>query len=445
LKWKYFPPGTVSIFCFCIFLFFPGPSAEPLSLNGMGNVLIPHPRGSYKNPAYIIFPAPMGYQAGTNLPLGFLGIMKTESNPFNYLTDREKFKSVFDLVTFFDQISHPREYLLNPSASTQSVFFKVSSSGFFLSDAEGTPLAFSQITGPESSAVGGTPLLPPPLFQIPWKIGFIHCEFGLFFGGSGFSLYAGDTLKEALEEGKFFADSLYTIFSNASLSGGVQQSVSLPVKIPFKKISADLYICPRITGFYTALYGEYQMEFNLLIDPEGFPSYTSPKTQSFLVYPGVGGGGGVRFDFGAVLDFRALTAGAGIQNLAGFSRISGRMYDFTDLLSPLETDELRTFTGFLPNIIFNIAYFFPVRNWNILLAGDIGWLKSIYSHAGAAFYRDRMFFRGGLGWQGQYVWSIGIGRAFSGFWLELILRRHSALFTNDSVFGIGLNAGVYRR
>ncbi len=84
-------------------------------------VLLPGPASVAANPAYAAYPQKEWTLTGTALPVGLLGLLRQESNPLLYLSDRGRFRASFDLLSFYEQLAHPTELLLDPPRSPDLV------------------------------------------------------------------------------------------------------------------------------------------------------------------------------------------------------------------------------------------------------------------------------------------------------------------------------------
>lgn len=89
---------------------------------GMAGLVLPGPGAAYLNPAYAAFPGGLyGADQGFQLPIGLLGlVLRPESNPLpalGGLSNLTNENSPFDVLSFYDQLTRPYEFLINPASS----------------------------------------------------------------------------------------------------------------------------------------------------------------------------------------------------------------------------------------------------------------------------------------------------------------------------------------
>ena len=216
-----------------LFLLLPSFAQSVRSL-GMAGVLLPGPEASYFNPAYAAYPASTyGAPAGFNLPLGLLGLLRNETNPFNYFGNRQAFINSFDLLSFYDQLNHINEFLINPPRSPDKVVFNISADTISVTDGAGRPLNLGFGVGNAGVNATAGSLTPSPFFRIPFNLTpQFYLDFGIFAGVGGFSLDADAKLKALLASGQVAANETYGVIGKgngeAGLSVGFGYAVALP-------------------------------------------------------------------------------------------------------------------------------------------------------------------------------------------------------------------------
>ncbi|MCX7784015.1 MAG: TetR family transcriptional regulator, partial [Meiothermus sp.] len=184
---------------------------------GMAGLVLPGPGAAYLNPAYAAFPGGLyGTDQGFQLPIGLLGlVLRPESNPLpalGGLSNLTAENSPFDVLTFYDQFTHPYEFLINPASSRAfinpntgypEIQISVDATGIQITDYQGNPLNLDLGLGTPTGVGSSKALTPAPLLRIPLSLGSnLYLDFGLFAGGFGLGLSPNDNLRQALRSGQ---------------------------------------------------------------------------------------------------------------------------------------------------------------------------------------------------------------------------------------------------
>ena len=429
-----------STFLFCIIMVFSFCfPARGFTNLGMGGAMLPHRLAAVRNPAYQFYPSRTGYDSAKPFPIGFLGLLPSDRNPFLYFSDKERFIDRFDFLSFVDQITYLNSFLINPAQSPRGVNLRVTPDRLEITDDEGKSLPFGERTGSAGISLGGTPLIPPSLISAPFIINGIFLETGLFLGGGGYSIVPDAELKRAVYQRNLFPDTEYFVDTSASFQAGVRQSVTFPFRWRDTVKSADVYTAVRVLAFYTAAYAEMDLQLSLHTGENAIPDNTKLDLSIFSLRPGSGYGYGVRLDAGLVADYDRWTWGFGILNLLGFCHLIGVE---TNSFESEGSRESRLFDAFLPQLFTNISYLIPVADSQLILAGDVGYTTDFVAHGGIAYEFGNMHVKTGLGWEGQWRFGFAWGYRFSRWWGEIALTTHRAPFTERRVYGIGVSGGI---
>jgi len=417
-------------------------SVFPFGGTGMGGAVIPHPSLGSKNPAYEAYPARFGYNPGIQLPVGLLGLLPAERNPFLYATNRDTFRSRFDFLQFYDQVSYPSSFLLNPPVSPEKVMLSIEEGSVRIEDGRGNPLVFRETMGTRGISVGGTPLIPPPLLSLPLRTGNFYFKTGFFGGGGGYRFYPDTALSDALEAAEFSPHTQYSIRGGGSIQSGISQSLTFAAPV-FEGHNSRTFFGVRLLLFYMAGFVDGDVHISMATDARALPVFAGIQWNYFYLYPGMGGGYGMRLDSGAVFDRGPLTFGIGFLNLLGFAQLHGYASDFSFYGTEEEVPESRTFSRFLPGIFSNVAYELRSPFGKIVLTGDIGYVTGWVMHGGFLVIGKRTFFRMGAGWDGASRFGTSFGLRAKKKWFELALTTHEAPLVGGMVFGIAFHTGRY--
>ncbi|WP_337845732.1 hypothetical protein [Thermus sp.] len=416
---------------------------------GMGGLVLPGPEGADRNPAYAAYPSRYGRE-GTMVPLGLLRFLPTfpDTSPFTYFTDRQAFKTGFDALSFYDQLTHPNSFLLNHARSPDEVVFRIRADRLEIADGQGNPLAPSFALG----AVGAKPtaLYPPPLYWIPlWSEGGIYFRFGPFLGVEGLQVSPSRELAQALAGGNLDAcrqdPSPCTLSATAKASSGVALDLGWAAALPEVPEVGQLYVGVRGQGFYGLGYVEVNAEARPIFDPDGNPSAVDYQVGGFYsiayapqgsgLFPGRGYG--LRGDVGVVLDMGQATLGLGVQNLLSLVTWEGYAFSVDQNGNLTQTPAKRQGDIFAPSLFLNGAYHF--QDLGLLLGADASFGATAPSfHLGGEYALGLALLRAGVGYEGGFRFGLGAGFDLEGLGLDLALTRHEAPLVGGSVYGIAL-------
>ena len=261
----------------------PVPALTAQGHPGMAWTLLPGPGLASVNPAFELLDSGEEAARGLALPVGLLGLIAPERNPLLYWSDRDRFREAFDLLSCFEQVAHLDAFLINPPRSPDTVAILVERGRLELSDGEGNPLPLVSSSGYGALAVAGTPLVPPPLVSLRYRLGPLYLESGLFLGSEGCRFEPNPALKEATGSGQFLPDSLYALSAVFSAVAGLSQSVSLVAPLVDPGCPYALYGGLRLVGFYTAARAAAEISVSAQTDGNAIPASTAAHWNFFYL------------------------------------------------------------------------------------------------------------------------------------------------------------------
>ncbi|MGQ9754096.1 MAG: TetR family transcriptional regulator [Thermaceae bacterium] len=429
---------------------------------GMGGLVLPGPGIAHLNPAYAAYPGGRyGGDGGFVLPLGLLGLLlRPEANPLPGLDSPSNLfreDSPFDLLTFYDQLTHLDSFLLNPPSSGAfinpdtgypEIQIRISAQGVEITDYQGNPIALD---------LGG--LVPPPpgpsassapLLRLPFSIGdHFSLGIGVVADVGGIRLSPNEYLQKALEERKLEANTEYAVSTHARAQAGLSLDFNFATPLPelpdlgFGPLK--VYLGTRGEVFYGL--GQVSVEgfsVGFKTDDQAQPSQQVYNGKVFYAYPGAGGGFGGRADLGVVLEVQDFTLGVGLLNL-----LSGSQWSGTELVWENKSDP-RDFTSrpaerggfaFAPSLFFNLATQVPLEVGSLFLGADLGIGDRVYGHLGGEYALGIFRLRTGLGFDEGVRLGLGAGLAMPGFSLDAALTTHRAPIVGETVYGIAASLG----
>ncbi len=441
---------TVIAVCFLVLL---AAQAQGVRTQGMAGLLLPGPAAAYLNPAYTAFPGDVyGYDSGFSLPIGLLGLLRPQANPFVFFSDsgRKSLKdgtSPFDLLALYDQLTHPNEFLINPPQSPGEVVIDLSDpNNIQITDGKGSKLNFDFSVGSPSGVSVSKGLTPNPLFRIPFSVGYgLSLDIGVFAGGFGLGASPDAKLRTLLGRGNLEANTAYGVEAKASGQAGVSAGFSFASELPSFEMqdlgAVKAYVGGRGEAFYGLGYLEGTATATVSTDANKIPDTQTGKLGGtlFYSYPGIGSGYGVRADGGVAFQVQDTTFGLGIRNLIGFAHWSGLEIDLSDT-SKTKAAERNSF-GFVPAFYLNAATKIPSETGIAILGGDFGYDGSLFGHVGGEYVFGPARVRAGVGYEGGLKFGLGAGFAGPGFTLDTALSTHQAPIVGGTVFGLALSLG----
>ena len=421
-------------------------SAQDVRSLGMGGLNLPGPAAAYRNPAYAAYDADRyGPDGGFTLPLGLINLaFRPSISPLYYFRDRTTFKNNFDLLAFYDQLTHPNEYIINPPSSPREIIFHVSAGGVTITDGAGNPLALDRYAAPTPAP---TVALPTPLLQlnVPTGVPGLRLAAGAFLQSGGFGLVPDDQLVADLATGTLQPNTTYALTASGAVKGGATATFGYAAALPpIPGFEGRIYLGGQVQGFYGLLYVDGRVTTETTTDASGAPGPVAYSTETFYVYPGNGQGYGAQVDLGFVLDYAGGTYGLGMKNLFGIESWNGHRR-ITDTSGSVTSDAPETLTrmGFQPTVYANAAYLQELEGSGELLFGaDLDYASGrVGGHAGAEYRYGVLRLRGGLGYHDGLQLGLGGGLDFGSFRTDLALTHHAAPFTGQAVFGLAANLG----
>jgi hypothetical protein len=439
--------------------------SQSVRSQGMAGLVLPGPGAAYLNPAYAAFPAELyGADPGLLLPIGVLGlVLRPESNPlpgWNNLSNLTGENSPFDLLTFYDQFTHPFEFLINPASSRAfinpstgfpEIQINVDATGIQITDYQGNPIHLDLGLGTPAGVGFSKALTPGSLLRIPFSLGNnFYLDFGLYAGGLGLGLSPNDHLRQALRSGQLEPNTEYALNLNASAQAGISVGFGYATRLPDLPIpdfgTARLYAGTRGEAFYGLAYlegsGSVGVQTNAQgqFDPNQPPVY---RGSVFYTIPGNGSGFGVRADIGVVMETQGITIGLGIRNALGFARWSGTELRWDGSSSnPISGHGERSGFGFIPAFFLNAATRLPLEVGSLIVGGDLGYETSLFGRFGGEYSLGPARIRAGLGFDNGFRFGLGAGFVGPGFTIDTALTTHRAPIVGSTVFGIALSLGL---
>ena len=451
--------GTVVLALMCGFSL-----AQSVRSLGMAGLVLPGPEAAHLNPAYAAYPAGQyGSEQGLRLPLGLLGlVLRPESNPLpglSGLANLTKENSPFDLLTFYNQLTYPNEFLINPASSRTflnpntgypEIQIVVEANGIQITDYRGNPIPLDLELG-EVGVAATKALTPAPLLRVPFSLADnLFLDLGIFAGGFGLGLSPNDSLRQALRSGQLSPNSEYAAVLSTSAQSGISLGFGYAARLPDLPIPnlapLKLYLGSRGEAFYGLTYLEGNLSIGLQTDSQGrFDPNRPPVYRGTVFYsvPGSGNGFGVRADLGVVIETQSATLGLGIRNLLGFVRWSGTELRWNgNPGDPVSSQAERSSFGFVPAIFLNAATQVPLEAGTLLLGGDLGYQSRLYGRIGGEYSFGPARLRAGLGFDNGLRFGLGAGFVGAGFSLDTALTTHRAPVVGNTVFGLAVSLGL---
>ena len=451
--------GTVVLALMCGFSL-----AQSVRSLGMAGLVLPGPEAAYLNPAYAAYPAGQyGSERGLRLPLGLLGlVLRPESNPLpglSGLANLTKENSPFDFLTFYNQLTYPNEFLINPASSKAflnpntgypEIQIVVEANGIQITDYRGNPIPLDLELG-EVGVAATKALTPAPLLRVPFSLADnLFLDLGIFAGGFGLGLSPNDSLRQALRSGQLSPNSEYAAVLSTSTQSGISLGFGYAARLPDLPIPnlapLKLYLGSRGEAFYGLTYLEGNLSIGLQTDSQGrFDPNRPPVYRGTVFYsvPGSGNGFGVRADLGVVIETQSATLGLGIRNLLGFVRWSGTELRWNgNPGDPVSSQAERSSFGFVPAFFLNAATQVPLEAGTLLLGGDLGYQSRLYGRIGGEYSFGPARLRAGLGFDNGLRFGLGAGFVGAGFSLDTALTTHRAPVVGNTVFGLAVSLGL---
>ena len=413
---------------------------------GMGGVILPGPWASAYNPAYAAYPASTyGPNGGIGLPLGLINLaLRPSISPVYYFTDFSTFEENFDFIAFYDQLTRPYEYIINPPRSPDEIVFHISADGISVTDENGEPLAIKY----SAKATGSSGLpIKQPFFEIPIPTftSWLHISIGAYVNAGGFGVEPSENLTADLAAGSLHANTTYSVSARAAAESGLTGRIAFASPLPrVPGFDGKVYLGGQVNGFYGLAYVDTTVTATTTTDSNAIPGEISYSSNIFYTYPGVGSGYGGRVDLGVVADYQSGTYGLGIRNLIGYEKWSG-IQQTSDAGGTSETQKTISQTVFNPSIYVNGAYAQTLEKKGVVLYGaDMKYENgALAAHAGLEYQKSVFRLRGGLGYEDGFKIGLGGGMALPHFSFDVAITSHQAPFTGQLTFGLASSLGFY--
>jgi len=419
---------------------------------GMGGVALPGPAHTGANPAYAAFPDTWGRE-GLQLPIGLLRLLPLfpETSPLAYFTDPQAFRNSFDLLSFYDQITHVHSFLLNPARSPDEVVFRVSANDLSITDGSGRNLIPSFQTG--ASPEKPQALIPAPILGIALDLGpGTYLSLGPFAGTQGVRLSPSRELAQALAGGsldvcKSQNPSPCVLEGAGAFSAGL--SLALGFAAPLAEVPGlgRVYVGVRGEGFYGLGYAEGRALARPTFDQDGNVSGVNYEYRYFVSYPdylegsfGLGAGGmgyGLRGDAGVAVDGGRWALGLGVRNLLGFAQWSGLEIHVREDGAETRTPTSKRSDLSAPEFFLNGVYRFEESGLLVATDARFGSAAPTF-HLGLEYPLGPLALRTGIGYEGGLRFGVGMGLNLEALALDLALTTHQAPLVGGTVYGIAL-------
>jgi hypothetical protein len=414
-------------------------SAQGVRSLGMGGLVLPGPGAAGLNPAYAAYPA--GPDEGWRAPLGLIRFLPffTDTSPLTYWTDPNAFRTGFDALSFYDQLTHLDSFLLNPARSPDEVVFRIRADRLEVTDGQGNPLNLNFGLG--QTAQGTTSLYPEPFFWLPLGEGDVYLKLGLFVGVEGLSVAPSPELVQALagnlEICRSSSPSPCALEAQGKASAGVALALGWAGALPEVPGLGRVYVGVRGQGFYGLLYGELNASARPVFDQDGNPTGVDYEVGGFYAYPGRGQGWGLRGDLGVVVDLGDATLGLGVQNALAFATWEGYEFKLGPNGPTDETPASRTSSLSSPSFFVNGVYRF--RELGLLVGVDARFGSTALSgHLGGEYALGPARLRAGVGLEGGLKFGVGAGLELGGVGVDLALTAHEAPLVSGTVYGVAV-------
>lgn len=402
--------------------------------------ILPQPVASGHNPAFDYLPSVRGLELGRRLPVGLFGFTRPQRNPLLYWNEPDTFRREFDFLSFYDQLSSPYEYLLQPSRSPEELKFIIEQNRLRLESSGGDELSFSTLPGSSGISLPRSPLIPLPLISYRIASGPWRSRTGLFMASSGYRVSPNETLQALLDGEAMQPSTAYRIDGQVGLDSGLSSSLSYLFEVPAAEPQYTLYLAPRLVGYTRTAYAELDYRLEARTDQSGLPNDVETGSRMMLMYPGSGWGGGLRFDLGTAVAAYPWRFGLSLLNLYGVDIVEGVVYEMDNLGSSAAGEPQRIITaGSDPLLYASAAYIIPLEDAKLAVGVNAG----VHSehHMANAVLRLRLRkwtveVTGGR--QGVWQFSSSLSRRIAGVRAGISWSLHSSPLTESQSWGIGL-------
>lgn len=426
-------------------LFSPLALAQSVRELGMGGVILPGPGASWENPAYGAVPA--RFERNTwSVPLGLLGLLFPDRSPLYYFVSPDTFYANFDLLSFYDQISHLDAFLLNPAQSPDEVKIKIRQDQdgnlqIRVEDGSGNPIQLDT----EKNVVPPRPdgSVPKPLLTLPFQVGTgLSGQVGIFASVDRLSIRPDAKLAALLAGASLQANETYTLSTEGAASAGISIGFSLTRALPsFPKIPGTIYVGVRGEGFLGLGRFEGESKLSFTTDANGLPAGSTRTQRIFYSYLGQGYGYGARLDLGIAYANQTGVFGLGIRDLLSFSQWQGVEF-VEDEGGSSERTMTKTYTGSGPAFYLSGAGYLPLGEaGKLLIAADIAYEGAPSGHLGTEYSFRNVAFRAGIGYENGPKFGLGLGIDLVDMQLDFALTSHTAPLTGGQVYGITAAVG----
>ncbi len=388
---------------------------------GTAGTVLPDPRHSHFNPALTALPRGTITGPGARFPLGVVGLVARFAGA--ELED-------FDLAPFVEQLTLPFHFVARPTESPDTVRIVIDASGMRIDGYERV-----DATGFDATyrSYPGTPLFGRPVVRYHRRFGRWEVGIGAYLGTGPIGVVPNDALRAAIESGAVERDTVYALSTVASGETGLYASATQLVSIEGLPFSLDVAV--RVVAAYAAAGGAASVEIETTTDGGGFPAESSVDGGFSLYRPGTGAGFRVRGDLGAVARTGGWTFGVGVLNAVGYAVTHTRVAALGDEIDEAPAHR-ETFTAFFPQPVAHGAYTRTVPGVaSVLLAGSLTYTDTIGVSGTVGVERGPVFFRWGIGVEGDVTAAFSAGVWF-GLW-----ALEAGVTSFPTPFGLGRSVG----
>ena len=396
----------------------------------------------YLNPAYHRSPDYRAAKPGRSIPLGLTAIpFDPARNPFLYATAPDRFRSSFDLLTFYHQLLYPSFWLLNPAESPKRVELYLTNEGFEVRDETGESLQITENRGPWNVSRPLTPLLPPPLFSAGLQAGAWSLESAIFAGGNGITYSPNSPLASYHDTDSLKPNTSYLLEGELSYSIGLQLSVIRSFSFTLSSLPGRWTAAPRLLGYYRTAFLNALYTVGTETDGSGNPTSGITSLELFSGYPGTGWGLGIRTDLGVLWQLERVSVGLSGLNLAGVELIRGS-YGQDASLAAGNTEE--RLAAVPPAFMLTGGWSFSPGLHELHLSGSYGYSAGHLLQSGVYWSRSPYSGSLRLRWNGGTELLANAGYVIGSWRVGAELLFHPAPFTGEFSAEVGLRIGRKR-
>jgi hypothetical protein len=382
---------------------------------------VPSYTARFENPA-IAVSTRFANTPALRIPTGLIGLAHPERNPLLYVTDKKRFRSIFDGLAAAAQLARPYRYLINPPRSPDRVVAQVDAGGLRITNGTGTQLlsGFTDRRGSPYVTLYRT----PPLFQFAFRTGAFQLTSSAHGGGTGVSVAPNDPLETLLTGGAVPGTPDLAVEFSTSGGVGIEQRVTGYVILPGRSLSSGLVFAGRLAGHYTAGLADLAGTLRVATDDPA----TEVTYRGRLLYPGNGYSLGGRLDLGLLLKRRGWYGGVGLLSVAAADVTAGGR-----LLGEGERQEVTLGPGPQPGaqLGFDQAGLIALHLEGSLYPSISARATALFRLGAVSLHYSYLF-----GSHEETTWRIGVPVGVGH--LSVALTSERTVFSDNALYGVGL-------